>query len=237
MSYFFIIVPAYNAGQWIEECLDSIEQQNYPKECFKVIMIDDCSEDDTWEKMQLSPFHKIKNEIHTGSVIQNMINVTRIERPEMEDIMMVIDGDDPGLYGKSVLSYLDKVYRDYVWFTYGQYKPLSGIYKDICKTILNTDTYRKNEEWTIGQLRTWKAWLWNLVWKDDLQKDGKYFTCAGDRAFSYPMIEMAGTHIRFIERVLYIYNDLNPLNEFRLKPEEAEETAKYIVSKKEYKRL
>jgi glycosyltransferase involved in cell wall biosynthesis len=237
MSYFYIMVPAYNAGRWIEECLESIEQQNYPKECMKVIMIDDCSEDDTWDKMQRFPFLKVRNKTHTGSVVRNMVAVTKLERPELEDIMMVIDGDDPGLKGNGVLSYLDSVYREYVWFTYGQYEPLSGTYKNFCKPILNSDIYRKNEEWTIGQLRTWKAWLWNLVQKDDMQRDGEYFKAAGDRSFSYTMIEMAGTHVRFIQRVLYIYNDLNPLNEFRLKPEEAEETAKYIISKKEYKRL
>jgi glycosyltransferase involved in cell wall biosynthesis len=236
MSYFFIIVPAYNAGKWIGKCLTSIDRQDYPKDHLKIIMIDDCSKDNTWDIMQLFPFHKIRNEIHIGSVIQNMIKAIELGKPGMEDIMMVIDGDD-WLAGNSVLSYLNEVYKEYVWFTYGQYETWDQKYKDFCKPILNTDTYRKDEIWTIGQLRTWKTWLWDLVWKDDLQRDGKYLTCAGDRAFSYPMIEMAGKHIRFIEKVLYIYNDLNPLNEFRLKPEEAEETAKYIMSKKEYKRL
>lgn len=237
MQSYVVIVPAYNVEEWIGRCLGSVLMQERKKyQNVKVIVIDDCSTDKTWGIIQRYSFLSIRNEIHTGSVVQNMIKALAIAKPELEDVIMVLDGDD-WFANREVFTVLDEVYTENIWFTYGQYEPVSGNYSQFCKPILNTDTYRKEEEWTIGQLRTWKMWLWNLVWKDDLQKDGKYLTCAGDRAFSYPMIEMAGTHIRLIEEVLYIYNDLNPLNEFRLKPEEADEIAKYIINKKPYKRL
>ena len=125
-----------------------------------------------------------------------------------------------------------------IWFTYGQYEPLSKSYKNFCQPIPDTKTYRKSGQWTIGQLRTWKMWLWNKVHDEDLRdQNGNYFTAAADRSFSYPMIEMAGNHVMLIEKVLYIYNDFNPINEFRIKPEEADNTANYIISKPTYKEL
>lgn len=236
MSWFFIIVPVYNAEQWIGSCLDSIQKQDYSN--YKVVVIDDCSSDGTWKIIQKYPFIKYQNESHNGSVIQNMVKAFEISKPDLEDIDMVIDGDDPGFADDHVLKYLDEVYKEYVWFTYGQFEPISGEYKNFCKSIKNSDTYRKHEEWSISQLRTWKHWLWKHVYDCDLRdSQGRYFMASGDRAFSYPMIEMAGTHIRFIEKVLYIYNDLNPLNEFRVRPNESSETANYIINKPEYKRL
>ena len=53
----------------------------------------------------------------------------------------------------------------------------------------------------------------------------------------YPMIEMAGSHLRFIDRVLYIYNDLNPACDGTVNPKLQIETGKYIQSKPIYKEL
>lgn len=44
-----IIIPSYNAEKYIERCLDSIERQTY--RFFNVIVIDDCSNDGTYEKI------------------------------------------------------------------------------------------------------------------------------------------------------------------------------------------
>lgn len=47
ITSFSIIIPARNEEQFIGVCLQSIMQQNYPKELFEVIVIDDHSTDDT----------------------------------------------------------------------------------------------------------------------------------------------------------------------------------------------
>lgn len=41
------IIPAYNASQTINRCLDSIYSLLIPRTDFEVIVIDDCSHDDT----------------------------------------------------------------------------------------------------------------------------------------------------------------------------------------------
>lgn len=44
-----IIVPFYNAGDFIEDCVSSIITQKYDN--FKVVFIDDASTDDSWDKL------------------------------------------------------------------------------------------------------------------------------------------------------------------------------------------
>ena len=47
MIHFSIIIPAYNAQTTINRCLDSVYALPVPEEDFEVIVIDDCSTDDT----------------------------------------------------------------------------------------------------------------------------------------------------------------------------------------------
>lgn len=44
---FSIIVPSYNSEKYIEELLNSLKNQKYDKKDFEVIVVDDCSTDDT----------------------------------------------------------------------------------------------------------------------------------------------------------------------------------------------
>lgn len=46
------IIPAYNCGEYISHCLDSVIAQGLDKDDFEVIVIDDGSIDDTWEKVK-----------------------------------------------------------------------------------------------------------------------------------------------------------------------------------------
>ena len=46
-----IIVPIYNVADYIEECLESIEQQSFALP-FQTILIDDCSTDDSLKVCQ-----------------------------------------------------------------------------------------------------------------------------------------------------------------------------------------
>lgn len=45
-----IIVPCYNSQKTIEGCLDGLRNQDYPD--YEIIVIDDNSNDKTWEILQ-----------------------------------------------------------------------------------------------------------------------------------------------------------------------------------------
>jgi len=68
--------------------------------------------------------------------------------------------------------------------------------------------------------------------------DGSYYKGATDLAVMYPMIEMAGIdRIKFIDDILYVYNDNHNLStQFRL-PGMQSRDKKEIISKRPYKQL
>lgn len=47
-----IIIPAHNEGKYLDECIDSIINQTMDFKEFEIIMVDDASEDNTFEVMQ-----------------------------------------------------------------------------------------------------------------------------------------------------------------------------------------
>ena len=241
MNKFIIIVPVYNAEKYIKKCLESILIQDYKN--YELIVIDDCSTDATY-KIIIEICTKYNNSFNThrtthriGSPLANFIKGIELLSTNKEDILVTVDGDD-WLYSEDVLSYLNRVYQnEEIYMTYGQYEPLSKSYSNYCKPILDTQTYRKSGKWLASHLRTVKRKLFDKINKEDLkQKDGEYYKFAGDAAYLYPIIEMAGNkHMKFIDKVLYVYNDLSPGNEMKVNMDRQLNSAKEIREKLVYK--
>ena len=51
-----VIIPTYNRSQLISDCLYSISKQLLPYSQFEVIVVDDCSNDDTWNLLNTLEF-------------------------------------------------------------------------------------------------------------------------------------------------------------------------------------
>ena len=90
-----IIVVFYNLSHYVQECLNSIKDQTFTD--FKCICIDDCSTDDTFEKLQQfcaqdSRFSAIQNEKNYGSPCHSR-NVG-IDNVSDCEYFMLMDGDD-----------------------------------------------------------------------------------------------------------------------------------------------
>lgn len=49
---FSIIIPAYNAANTIGYCLDSVISQDFPKDDYEIIVVDDCSPDNQNDVIQ-----------------------------------------------------------------------------------------------------------------------------------------------------------------------------------------
>jgi len=253
MHKFIIIVPVYNAGEWIARCIDSILLQDYGS--YELIVIDDCSTDNTWDIIKHYPdrVRKFKNKKRIGSGLANFVQGIEKSGCNKEDIIVSIDGDDY-LANNSVLTYLDNIYWEGAWLTYGSFLPLSGKYSGTCQPLekarivladgcydyitLSTQTYRRNSYWLTSHLKTFKKWLWDKIDDKDLRDEkGEYYALAWDMPFMYPMIEMAGSHVKFIERVLYMYNDLNPICIGNTTPMEQVKEGEGIQKKEIYKEL
>lgn len=231
MNKFLIIVTTYNGEKYIDRCLASVVNQDFPN--FDVVVIDDCSTDKTWSRILKYPVKKIKNIKRQGSALANI--ASSVCYANKHDIIVVVDGDDY-LIDDNVLSFLNTIYCKDIWMTYGQFTPESRLYKDFCRPV-NFKTYRKSGQWATSHLKTFRRWLWDKIDDEDLKINGEYSFCAGDRAYMYPLIEMSGNHARFVDKVLYIYNDYNDSNLFKLCPGRCENEAEYFINRPQYKEL
>lgn len=242
---FIIIVPVYNAEKYIEKCLESILTQNYDN--YKLIVIDDCSTDNTYNIIndihikynKYNNFNKIRNDVRIGSPLANFIKGIELTSYDKEDILITVDGDDY-LYNDNVLTYLNSIYQDEdIYMSYGQFIPIDGSYGKYCKPISDTRTYRKSGNWYASHLRTCKKKLWDLVNHNDLKDEtGNYYKFAGDVAYMFPIIEIAGkNHIKFINKILYIYNNDSPFNEMRIHESDQLRIAQEIRNKSSYDEL
>lgn len=219
---FIVVVPVYNAEKYIKKCIGSIMSQTYKN--FELVVVDDKSTDNTlniindlW-KIYNHGFSICELEQHYGSPIYTFkIGIEHI-MSKSEDIIITVDGDDY-LFDDKVLEYLNYIYQDTnIWMSYGSFIASSGRYKDFCQTVPNFRTYRRSNLWVTSHLRTLKKKIWNKIKIEDLQDDtGNYLRHACDLAYMFPSLEMCGPkHTKFINRVLYVYNDLNPINEFKI---------------------
>jgi len=220
-NHFVIVIPVYNAENYIEKSIESVLFQYYKD--YDLIVIDDCSTDGTYDIIcnlhkKYGTFIKIRNDVRVGSPLHNLITGINILSKNDEDIIITVDGDD-WLYNNSVLFYLNEAYQnDNVFMTYGSFIPASGNYGKYGWPISDFRSYRQSNLWLASHLRTFKRKIWNLINDMDLRDvDGEYFKYAGDTAVLYPLLEMCGrNHTKYIDDILYVYNDLNPINEMKI---------------------
>ncbi len=220
---FVIVIPSYNNKYWFQRNLDSVFNQNYKN--FRIIYVDDASTDKTGELVedyikecgQENKVTLIKNKERLGSPVGNIYKAVSMCQPN--EIVVDLDGDD-WLADENVLTKLNEVYQDSnVWLTYGQFICYPANYVGWCRElpqeIIEQNEFR-NYPWVTTHLRTFYASLFHKIKVEDLLYEGKFFPMAGDLAFMFPLLEMAGKHIKFIPDILYIYNRGSELNEERV---------------------
>lgn len=239
---FIVIVPVYNAEKYINRCLESILIQEYKS--YDLVVIDDCSTDKTYEIIKdvhskFGNFNIVRNEVRNGASLTARIKGLEFISKKNEDYIIInIDGDDY-LSGSDVFSYLNMVYQDEnIYMTYGQYEPESHSYHNYCRPLINTRTYRKSGEWITSHLRTYRKKIFDLIKDEDLRDEINNYYKTGDVAVMFPLIEMCGLkRIKFISKILYIYNDLNNISMMKLAPAKQIAEANEIRSKSEYAEL
>ena len=140
---------------------------------------------------------------------------------------------------KDVLSKLNEIYNDEnVWFTWGSYVNhpgnSPGCSKPIPQNIIDTKRYR-HFPWCTSHLRTFKVKLFKQIKQNDFyDPQGKWLDMAWDLSFYIPFVEMAGHHGRFINETLYIYNNENPIQDYKVNVQRQGAMDRYIRSKPQY---
>lgn len=85
-----VIIPAYNASRTLGRTLDRVFSQTYPKDRFEVIVVDDCSSDDTRRVASRYPLAVIRHDINLGSGAARNSGVQKAKG----EILVFTDADD-----------------------------------------------------------------------------------------------------------------------------------------------
>jgi hypothetical protein len=238
-----VVILSYNNASYCEHNLSSVLGQRY--ENYQVLYIDDCSTDQTNERVvhylaQHDAARRVtyvRNGERRGALVNHWYAVHQCVD---EDIIVHLDGDDFFAHDR-VLERINQEYQDpAVWLTYGSYCEYPSGKIGMARAI--PEEIVRSNQWALygwphlytTHLRTFYAWLFKQIKVEDLTMNGSFFPVACDVAFMTRMTEMAGAHARFIPDILYCYNVENPLCDFNTKFQEQMRCAQIIRSKKPY---
>lgn len=84
-----VIIPAYNAENFIDKCLKSLSNQNYPKNKYEIIVVDDGSTDDTVDVVRKFKKVKLIEQKHSGPAAARNLGVKRAKG----EIVLFTDSD------------------------------------------------------------------------------------------------------------------------------------------------
>lgn len=236
-----IVSTSYNAGEYIERCVQSILDQT--EEDMRAVCLMDGSEDNSFEKAcaltdgqeRITTVYSANNE-GTHSAQKRAISLLN---PEPDDLLVYLDGDD-AFYCADAVEYVMNVYakRPDLLLTYGSYVPVpfettsapAALYPEKCRR--NRD-YRKATRYghCFNHLRTMKFKLYDAIPKEyTCWPDGSPLMEAADAAEMTAALEMAGDNYRFIEKILVAYNSANPISDWRRNPRGINKAHAYVES-------
>lgn len=244
MKKIVIIVPSYNNQEWYRYNLSSILDQHY--EDYRVVYIDDCCSDNTGalavkfiaDRAATRLIRFIRNPARVGA-LHNLYNA--IHTCGDDEIIILLDGDD-WLAHNWVLERIAQAYSDPdCWMTYGQYRSWPdntiGCSRETAPEVMKSNSFR-DHEWCYSHLRSFYAWLFKLIRREDLiDPAGGFYQMAWDQAIMFPMLEMSGPRARFISETLYVYNTANPISDYKVDRELQRSLERMIRGRRRYARL
>lgn len=201
-----ILVPFFNAKQFLSICLDSIVSQKYSN--YSCYLWDDGSTDNSKnicnKYINLYPniFRYYRNAVNLGPAASKYYGLKTIqEHSSPNDIVLIIDGDDH-LIDLNAFQIINNRYLDTkCWFTYG------GCVGKWCDQGDNPPNNNfRNEKWRYTHPRSFKAGLISYFTKQEFKIDGTWLLKGTDRPLIFSCLELAGNNrVQFINTPLYNY--------------------------------
>jgi glycosyltransferase involved in cell wall biosynthesis len=238
-----ILTTSYKNADWYQKNLDSIFSQQYSN--YRLIYIDDCSPDNTGKLVEdyikkcqpKCDVILIKNKVRVTALL-NLYRAIHMADPG--DILITVDGDD-WLARDHVLSKINKLYDDpHVWLTYGQFQEYPSGKCGFCRAypdkITKDGSYRQHQ-CQPSHLRTFYAWLAQLIKAKDLFYENLFYPMTYDLALTMSMMDMAGIRHKFVSDIMYIYNEQTPINDHKVSQELQHKFAQIIRASPRYELL
>lgn len=207
-----VIVCGYKCEGTLQKCMDSIEMQIF---------------------RDFSVHVSIDDEANRKYLLRNTVDTVLGCGAYADDILVFVDADD-FLCDEDAFEIIESVYKENpeLLLTYGSYCNLSNSKKGkFCGPYLDGESFRCSP-WRGSHLKTMRKKLFDAIPRlSFLDSNAKWFRCCADRALMTPAMELAGHgRIRWIETVLYCYNDMNPISCWKTNRELSIRTRDYISS-------
>jgi len=205
-----IIVPFYNPGEFLEQCVATVMSQKYDN--YQVIFIDDCSTDGSYDKLPHNDERVIiiRNDVRK-TALENIHN-SIMNHCEPDDIVVLLDGDDY-LLNKHVLSFVSDFYNEHdCWFSYG-----SAVWSNGAKCFSRPYTKEefkniKSIPFKISHLRSFKGGAYFSIVNQDPElkcmkdKNGEWYKSGYDTAICYPLLQICGYEkVKHNPKPIYFY--------------------------------
>lgn len=235
-----VIVPFHNAKDYINDCVRSILSQNY--ENYTITLIDDASDDGyVIEPELLEECNLIVNRDRRGA-LRNQMDVMLSDIKS--EAFVLVDGDDKLVNDPDVFLAINHEYHNRAKMTYGSCKSIADgielIAQEYPDEVFENKSFREYDKfpWKIPytHLRTISCDLIAELANTDYEKkftdeNGEWYRAGGDAALFYALIEMCDKKdVRVMRDVSYLYNDLNPINDYKVNSEEQTSALHSIIS-------
>jgi len=221
-----IIIPLYNHGRFLADCIRSIftNQTNLD---FEVIIVNDCSTDDSLEIAE--KLAKLNNKIKVISTVQNVglagaRNAGIAETSQDTDFIMCLDSDD-----MIMNNYIEQCYltldMNHVDLTYTDLYLFGAIEKRLRAPEFDRTTHQ-NKPFINGSAM-YRRSLWNDLQGYDMSKK---LICWEDYEF-YVRVDRAGYKIKKCTNTCLFYRQHENSITARITPKQFQNTKNYLRHK------
>lgn len=232
-----VVSPFWNAEKYIANNILSVAQQDYNN--YYHILIDDASTDDSYQVARdtydsLSYASRcrcklISNKDNMGAIWNQLRNIW-----EWNDqaIIMLLDGDDWLVNNNTIFHLYNELYHQGHDFTYGSMWSLADniplIAQSYPKQVIKDKSYRKHKfNWGVPytHLRTFRKGLIRHIDEDIFtDENGEWMRAGADNPLFYATLEEAKNPVA-VKEIVVMYNDINPLNDYKIRGEEQNRNA------------
>lgn len=223
-----VISPFRNAKDYLVNHVKSVAAQDYDN--YLHVIIDDASDDDSIETIKgfTNPKTVVIRNTKRKGCVQNQLNAI-CEHVKDDDIVMLLDGDDWLVNNNTIFHYYNDLYSQGYDFTYGSMWSLADNIPLIAQDWDSNQKYPWDIPYT--HLRTMKGWIaLDIDWANYMV-DGKWMMAGADNPMFREAISYAKNPIA-VKEIMVNYNDINPLNDYKVNGEEQNRNAKVRPTKK-----
>lgn len=240
MNRFVFIIPFRNVKPFIQECYNSLLNQNNKN--WIAIFCDDESNDGTCDIIPNDIRFTIRRNEKRVTALLNIHNGIIYSNLNDEDVICILDGDD-FLIRNDVVDILENLYSDDTLVTYGQYIWPNGSIGHC--TPYNRESFKRLRTggYWASHIRTFKYKLYKELLNQDpdllcyKNKRGEYYTITYDIAIMTPLMEIAGfDRVKFNPNPVYYYR-IHQQNDHFVDPALQKQVADEIFNKQPFKQV